>query len=75
VAKGFTQRYLVDYNKTTAPTARLESFRSLLHIATVLDWDIQHIDIKTAFLHEVLPNHETVFMEQPPGFAITGKED
>jgi len=75
IAKGFTQRYLIDYEKTTAPTARLESFRSLLHIAAVLDWDIQHVDIKTAFLHGVLPASETVFMEQPPGFETTGKED
>ena len=75
VAKGFAQRYLVDYEKTTAPTARLESFRVLLHIAAVLDWDIQHVDIKTAFLHGVLPENETVFMEQPPGFESPGKED
>jgi hypothetical protein len=75
VAKGFAQRYRIDYNKTTAPTARLESFRCLLHIAATLDWDIQHVDIKTAFLHGVLPSSETVFMEQPPGFEEPGKED
>jgi hypothetical protein len=75
VAKGFAQRYRIDYNKTTAPTARLESFRALMHIAAVLDWDIQHVDIKTAFLHGVLPESETVFMEQPPGFEEPGKED
>ena len=75
VAKGFAQRYRIDYNKTTAPTARLESFRCLLHIAACLDWDIQHVDIKTAFLHGVLPSSETVFMEQPPGFEEPGKED
>lgn len=75
VAKGFAQRYLVDYDKTTAPTAQLESFRSLLHIAAVLDWEIHHVDIKTAFLHGVLPASETVFMEQPPGFETPGKED
>jgi hypothetical protein len=75
VAKGFAQRYLIDYDKTTAPTARLESFRTLLHIAAVLDWDVQHVDIKTAFLHGVLPDSETVYMEQPPGFETPGKED
>jgi transposase InsO family protein len=75
VAKGFAQRYLIDYDKTTAPTARLESFRALLHIAATLDWDAQHFDIKTAFLHGVLPDSETVFMEQPPGFEEPGKED
>ena len=75
VVKGFAQRYGIDYNKTTAPTARLESFRALLHIAAVLDWDIQHFDIKTAFLHGVLPDDETIFMDQPPGFEEPGKED
>ena len=75
VAKGFAQRYLIDYEKTTAPTARLESFRALMHIAAVLDWDVQHFDIKTAFLHGVLPESETVFIEQPPGFEEPGKED
>ena len=75
VAKGFAQRYLVDYEKTMAPTARLESFRALMHLAAILNWDIQHFDIKTAFLHGILPESETVFMEQPPGFEEPGKED
>ena len=29
VAKGFAQRYGIDYDKTNAPTVRLESFRSI----------------------------------------------
>ena len=75
VAKGYTQRYGVDYDKTMAPTARLESFRILMHLAASLDWDIQHIDIKTAFLHGVLPEDETAYLEQPKGFEENGKED
>lgn len=75
VAKGYTQRFGVDYNRTTAPTAHLKSFCALLHIGALLDWDIQQYDIKTAFLHGVLPSSETMFMEQPPGFEAPGKED
>ena len=75
VAKGFAQRYGVDYDKTTAPTVRLESFRSILHIAASNDWDLRQFDIKTAFLHGVLPETETMFMEQPSGFEVPGKED
>ena len=75
VAKGFAQKYGIDYDKTTAPTARLESLRCLLHVAASLDWDIQQFDVKTAFLHGVLPESETMFMEQPPGFAAPDKQD
>jgi hypothetical protein len=75
VAKGYTQHFGIDYDKTTAPTACLESFRSILHIGAALDWDIQQYDIKMAFLHGVLPESETMFMEQPPGFEVLGKED
>ena len=75
VAKGFAQRYGINYGKTTAPTVRLESFRTILHLAASLDWDLQQFDIKTAFLHGILPENETMFMEQPPGFEEPGKED
>jgi transposase InsO family protein len=75
VAKGFAQRYGIDYDKTTAPTVRMESIRTILHIAAALDWDLRQFDIKTAFLHGILPEDETMFMEQPPGFAVPGKEE
>ena len=75
VAKGFAQRYGIDYDKTTAPTVRLESFRAILHLATSLNWDLRQFDIKTAFLHGVLPKNETMYMEQPRGFEEPGKEE
>ena len=75
VAKGFAQRYGIDYDKTTAPTVRLESFRTILHLAATLNWDLRQFDIKTAFLHGVLPDNETMYMEQPPGFEADGKEE
>jgi hypothetical protein len=40
-----------------------------------LDWDLRQFDIKTAFLHGILPPDETMFMEQPPGFEYPGKHD
>src|SRR5882757_6951439 len=45
VAKGYTQQHRIDYDKTTAPTARLESLRTILHFVASLNWDIQHFDI------------------------------
>ena len=40
VAKGFAQCYGIDYDKTTAPTVFLESFRTILHLASSMDWDL-----------------------------------
>jgi len=75
VARGYAQQYGVYYDKTTAPTARLESFRAILHIAATKGWDIQQIDVKTTFLHGILPEDETAYLEQPKGFEEPGKED
>ena len=75
VAKGFAQWYRIDYNKTMAPTVQLEAFCTILHIAATLNWDLKHFDIKMAFLHSVLPDNETMYMWQPPGFEVLGKED
>ena len=75
VFKGFEQVYGKDYTSTTSPTARMESWRILLHIAATNDWDAQQIDVKTAFLYGLLPDSEIQYMEQPLGFEEKGKED
>ena len=75
VFKGFEQIYGKDYTSTTSPTARMESWHILLHIAAVNNWDAQQIDVKMAFLYGLLPDHEVQYMEQPEGFAEKGKED
>ena len=75
VFKGFEQIYGKDYTKTTSPTASMESWRILLHLAASLDWDAQQIDIKTAFLYGLLPKEEYQYMEQPCEFEEPGKED
>lgn len=74
VFKGYEQQYGRDYTSTTSPTARMESWRILLHLAGALGWDAQQIDIKTAFLYGLLPDNEVQYMEQPKGFEEPGKE-
>jgi len=74
VAKGYAQQYGIDYTKTMAPTTCLESFCTILHLATSLNWDLQQFDIKTAFLHGILPEEETAYMEQPLALNILGRK-
>jgi transposase InsO family protein len=73
VFRGFEQIHGRDFDKTTSPTARMESWRILLHLAAHLGWDAQQIDIKTAFLYGLLPDDETQYMYQPTGFEEPGK--
>ena len=74
VAKGFQQIWGRDFSKTNSPTACLESLRVILHITAVSDWCIKQYNVKTAFLNGILPEKERQYMEQPPGFAQSGKE-
>jgi hypothetical protein len=45
------------------------------HLGAALDWEIDQLDIKTAFLHGLLEADEVCYMEQPEGFKEEGKED
>jgi hypothetical protein len=57
------------------PTIHQESFRTILHLAASLDWDLHQFNIKTTFLNGILPETETMFMEQPKGFEVPSKEE
>ena len=74
IFKGYEQEYGKDYTSTTSPTARMESWRILLHIAVALGWDAQQIDIKTTFLYGLLLDKEVQYMEQLKGFEEEEKE-
>lgn len=65
VARGFSQRYGVDYNDTFSPVVRHSTVRILFALANDLKMNIDHLDIETAFLN--LEEH--IFMEQPEGFC------
>ena len=72
VAKGFTQREGIDYNETFSPISTKDSFMIIMALVAHYDMELHQMDVKTAFLNGDL--HETVYMAQPEGFAMEGKE-
>ena len=69
VAKGYLQR-LDDEDSSHAPTSSTVVLRILLAMAAQEDWDIEQMDVKTAFLNGELD--EDVYMKPPPGFEGKG---
>eukprot|EP00253_Pinus_taeda_P023759 PITA_23759 len=72
VARGFSQVEGVDYEETFAPVARYTSICSIISIAAEMGWKIHQMDVKTAFLNGFI--QEEVYIEQPQGFEVHGKE-
>lgn len=73
VAKGFTQIEGIDFQETFSPVARYEAIRFLLAHAALENWEIEAMNIKTAFLYGELD--EEIYMEQPEGFVEKGQEN
>ena len=72
VAKDYTQRPGIDYADTYSPVVKYDSLRSVLSITAAQDLEMLQLDIKTAFLNGNL--EEEIYLEQPEGFIVTGKE-
>ncbi|KAK2075497.1 hypothetical protein P8C59_009619 [Phyllachora maydis] len=65
VARGFMQVEGLDYTITYASTSILPTWRILLAIGAVLDWEIEQADFIGAFLNSAL--REEIYMEIPKG--------
>ena len=72
VAKGYSQKFGIDYEEIYAPVARFDSIRILIAIAAQLNWNLHHLDVKSAFLNGVIK--EDLYVMQPEGFVKKGKE-
>ena len=72
VAKGFKQKEGIDYQETFAPVAKMITIRVVIALAAQFRWELHQMDVKSAFLNGDLT--EEVYMEQPLGFQVKGKE-
>ncbi|CAI7804535.1 unnamed protein product [Closterium sp. NIES-54] len=67
VARGFSQRQLVDYFQTFSPTPKMTTLRVLLHVVAQRDYELHSQDFSTAFLQGSL--HKEIWLRRPPGFT------
>ncbi|KAM2077718.1 hypothetical protein ACFX1R_025466 [Malus domestica] len=73
VAKGYAQKEDIDYNEVFSPVVKHSSIRILLALVVQFDLELAQLDVKTAFLHGDL--EEEIYMSQPEGFKVAGKEN
>ena len=73
VAQGFSQKLGIDYEETFSPVVRFESVRTVLALAAQNNLEVHQMDVKSAFLNGEL--NENLYVTQPEGFAISGKEN
>lgn len=73
MVKGFQQKKGIDYNEVFSPVVKMTTIRVILSIVAAEGLHLEQLDVKTAFLHGDLD--EDIYMAQPEGFQIVGKED
>jgi hypothetical protein len=66
VAKGFTQRYVIDYDDTFSTVIKSTTIRIVLSMAVSTGCHLRQLDVQNVFLHGNLK--EDVYMCQTLGF-------
>ena len=66
-ARGFSQRFGIDYLCTFFPTLKLDSLRIIVAIAVQRNFKIMQIDINAAYLYAKLT--EDIYMKPPEGYS------
>lgn len=66
VAKGFKQRYGIDYEDTFSLVVKLATIRLILALTISIIQNLIQVNIQNAFLHGVLK--KDIYMKQPSGF-------
>lgn len=70
VARGFKQRYGIDFNLTYSPTLNIDALKLIIAFAAKFSWDIMQLDIKAAYLNAELDTDIYVTIPQgDPNFG------
>ena len=73
VARGFKQKFGIDYLETFAPVFKYSTLRLVIAIAKLLGWSLEQLDVVTAFLYGKMK--ELVYIRIPEGMVLDGDFD
>lgn len=71
MAKGYSQKYGIDYEETFSPVVRTATLRIMFALAAQWGLKIHQMDAVTAFLQGDL--QEAIYMDQPEGYSDDSK--
>jgi hypothetical protein len=72
VARGFSQKEVIDYKETFDPVAKYTSIKTIISLAAKMKWKLHQMDVKTTFLNGVI--EEEVYIEKPQGFDVEDRK-
>ena len=68
VARGFSQKYGINFKETFAPTVRHDTLRIFIAIVAQMDLECHQVDVNNAFTESTL--QEEIWMEPPDGMSV-----
>ena len=63
IVKGFSQKKGIYFDEIFSPVVKMTSIRTILSLVAVEDLHLEHLYVKTTFLHGDL--EEEIYMQQP----------
>mmetsp|Transcript_37541 Transcript_37541/g.86747 ORF Transcript_37541/g.86747 Transcript_37541/m.86747 type:complete len:1656 (+) Transcript_37541:523-5490(+) len=73
IAKGYQQRWGVDYDETFSSVLRYDSAKLIISLAAARDARLYHLDFKTAYLNA--PLEEAIYIDVPFAYKVKTKGD
>ena len=67
----FEQCYGLDYNETFASVVKPMSYKAIISLAAIYNWELEHMDIKMAFFYDKI--NKEVYVKQLTGFFKNNK--
>ena len=67
VAQGFTQHFGMEYTEKFSPVIQIEMLWVLIALTMQFDWELDQMDIVSAYLNVTLPNNKVLYIDPIPG--------